>query len=267
VGRVDGRVCAVTGAGGGIGPAGAVRLAEEGAHVACGDIAEDAARAAADEISEAGGSAAAFHVDVTDEASVSAYYAGVAERFGGVHVLVNNAGVLMAGDVSVVETELAVWQRVLDINLTGVFLCCKRGIPYLLAGGGGSVVNMASISGLIGSATSQIGYAASKGGVIALTRDVAIEFARRGVRANAVCPGPVETPLVQQLYTDEETWERRRIHIPGGRLGRPREVADVVLFLASDESSFVNGSALVVDGGTSIAYTTPDDPSGSERSA
>jgi NAD(P)-dependent dehydrogenase (short-subunit alcohol dehydrogenase family) len=159
----------------------------------------------------------------------------------------------------VIDTELAVWQRVLEVNLTGVFLCCKHGIPRLLAAGGGSVVNMGSISGLIGSADSQIAYAASKGGVIAMTRDVAVEFARRGVRANAVCPGPVETPLVQLLYTDDDAWQRRRTHLPGGRLARPREIADAVLFLASDESSFVNGSAFVVDGGTSIAYTTPED--------
>lgn len=249
----------MTGAGSGIGRACAIRLAEGGAHVACGDIAEAAAQSVVEEIRAAGGTAEPFHVDVTDEPSVSTLYANVSKRFGGVHVLVNNAGVLMAGDGSVVETELEVWRRVLDINLTGVFLCCKHGIPLLLEAGGGSVVNMASISGLIGSADSQIAYAASKGGVIALTRDVAVEFARRGVRANAVCPGPVETPLVQQLYTDDEAWQRRRVHIPGGRLGRPHEIADVVLFLASDESSFVNGTALVADGGTSIAYTTPED--------
>jgi len=259
VGRIEGRVCAVTGAGRGIGRACALRLAEEGAHVACGDIVEDGAEAAAEEIRAAGGSAAGFRVDVTDEASVTAFYAGIAERFGGVHVLVNNAGVLLAEDESVVATELAAWQRVLDVNLTGVFLCCKHGIPRLLAAGGGSVVNTASIFGLIGSADSQIAYAASKGGVIAMTRDIAVEFARRGIRANAVCPGPVETPLLQVLYTDDEAWQRRRIHLPSGRLGRPQEIADAVLFLASDESSFVNGTAFVVDGGTSVAYTTPAD--------
>jgi len=257
VGRIDGKVCAVTGAGRGIGRACALRLAEEGGHVACGDVLEDTAAAA--EIRAAGGSAGAFRVDVTDEASVAAFYAGVAGRFGGVHVLVNNAGVLLAGDGSVVDTELAAWQRVLDVNLTGVFLCCKHGIPRLLDAGGGSVVNIASIFGLIGSADSQIGYAASKGGVIAMTRDIAVELARRGVRANAVCPGPVETPLVQVLYTDDEAWQRRRIHLPAGRLARPQEIADAVLFLASDESSFVNGSAFAVDGGTSVAYTTPED--------
>ncbi len=258
--RIEGKVCAVTGAGRGIGRACALRLAEEGGHIACGDIVEDGAEAAAEEIRAAGGSAAAFRVDVTDEASVAAFYAGAAERFGGVHVLVNNAGILLVEDESVVDTELAAWQRVLDVNLTGVFLCCKHGIPRLLAAGGGSVVNIASIFGLVGSADSQIAYAASKGGVIAMTRDIAVELARRGIRANAVCPGPVETPLLQVLYTDDEAWQRRRIHLPSGRLARPQEIADAVLFLASDESSFVNGTAFVVDGGTSVAYTTPDDP-------
>ncbi len=144
------------------------------------------------------------------------------------------------------------------INLTGTMRCCAHARPKLAAARG-SVVNIASIFGLIGSADSQIGYAASKGGVIAMTRDIAVEFARRGIRANAVCPGPVETPLLQVLYTDDEAWQRRRIHLPSGRLGRPQEIADAVLFLASDESSFVNGTAFVVDGGTSVAYTTPED--------
>ena len=249
----------ITGAGGGIGGASARRLAAEGARVACADVAEEAARAVAAELVDAGGEAEAFAVDVTDEESVAELYAAVEARYGGVHVLVNNAGVLLPGDVSVLATDLAVWCRVLDINLTGVFLCCKHGIPRLLAAGSGSVVNMASISGLVGSATSQIAYAASKGGVIALTRDIAVELARKGVRANAVCPGPVETPLALQLYGDDAAWRRREVHIPTGRLGTPGEVAEAVLFLASDESSWVTGTTLVVDGGISIAYTTPDD--------
>ena len=156
-------------------------------------------------------------------------------------------------------TERETWQRVLDINLTGVFLCCKHGIPKLLAATGGSVINMGSISGLVGSATSQIAYAASKGGVIALTRDVAVELARRGVRANAICPGPVETPLAMQLYGDPVGWERRRVHLPMGRLGTPDEIAETALFLASDESAGITGASIVVDRGLSIAYTTPED--------
>jgi NAD(P)-dependent dehydrogenase (short-subunit alcohol dehydrogenase family) len=258
MGRLDGKVCVITGAGGGIGRASALRFAEEGGRIACAEIVEEAGRATVAELVSRGGEAEFFPVDVTDEEAVAALYDRVEERFGAVHVLFNNAGVLLPGDGSVLETDLDVWRRVLDINLTGVFLCCKHGIPKLLAAGGGSVVNMGSISGLIGSATSQIGYAASKGGVIALTRDVAVELARRGIRANALCPGPVETPLALQLYTDEAAWQRRRVHIPAGRLGRPEEIAEAALFLASDESSWVTGSSVVVDGGIMVAYTTPE---------
>ncbi len=257
--RVSGKVCAVTGAGGGIGRACARRLASEGGRIACADVDQLAAQRVADEITAAGGEAASFAVDVADEPGVAALYAGIERHFGAIHVLVNNAGILLPGDDSVLATAAAVWQRVLDVNLTGVFLCCKHGIPRLLAAGGGSVVNMASISGLVGSATSQIAYAASKGGVIAMTRDIAVELARRGVRANAVCPGPVETPLALQLYADDEAWQRRRVHMPMGRLGTPEEVAEAVVFLASDESSLITGASLVVDGGISVAYTTPDD--------
>jgi NAD(P)-dependent dehydrogenase (short-subunit alcohol dehydrogenase family) len=258
MGRLDGKVCVITGAGSGIGKASAIRFGAEGGRIACADVVEETGRATAAEIAAAGGEAEFFAVDVTDPASVQALYDAVERRFGAVHVLLNNAGVLLPGDVSVLDTDLDTWNRVLAINLTGVFLCCKLGIPKLLAAGGGSVVNMGSISGLVGSATSQIGYAASKGGVIAITRDIAVEFARRGVRANALCPGPVETPLALQLYADEAAWQRRQVHIPTGRLGKPEEVAEAALFLASDESSWVTGTCLVVDGGTSVAYTTPE---------
>jgi NAD(P)-dependent dehydrogenase (short-subunit alcohol dehydrogenase family) len=258
MGRLDGKVCVITGAGGGIGKASALRFAREGGRIACADVVEETGRATAGEIVAAGGEADFLPVDVTDPDSVETLYETAEGRFGAIHVLFNNAGVLLAADGSVLETDAETWRRVLDINLTGVFLCCKYGIPKLLAAGGGSVVNMGSISGLVGSATSQIGYAASKGGVIALTRDIAVEFARRGIRANALCPGPVETPLALQLYTDEAAWRRRQVHIPTGRLGKPEEVAEAALFLASDESSWVTGSCLVVDGGISIAYTTPE---------
>ena len=258
MGRLDGKVCVITGAGGGIGRASALRFAEEGGRIACADIVEDTGRATAAAVVDAGGEAEFFRTDVTDEASVRTLYDGADQRFGAVHVLFNNAGALLPGDVSVVDTDVDVWRRVLDVNLTSVFLCCKHGIPKLLAAGGGSVVNMGSISGLIGSATSQIGYAATKGGVIALSRDIAIEFARRGIRCNALCPGPVETPLALQLYDDEAAWQRRAVHIPVGRLGKAEEVAEAALFLASDESSFVTGASLVVDGGIVSAYTTPE---------
>ena len=258
MGRLDRKVCVITGAGGGIGKAAALRFAEEGGRIACADVVEETGAATAAEIVSAGAEAEFFRVDVADPASVGALYAAAERRFGAVHVLFNNAGVLLPGDGSVLDTDPAVWHRVLDINLTGVFLCCKHGIPKLLAAGGGSVINMGSVSGLVGSATSQIAYAASKGGVIALTRDVAVEFARRGVRANALCPGPVETPLALQLYADDAAWQRRRVHIPAGRLGTPGEIAEAALFLASDESSWMTGASLVVDGGITVAYTTPE---------
>ena len=258
-GRLDGKVCVITGAGSGIGRACALRFAGEGARIAVADIAEEAGRAVAAEIIESGADAQFVVVDVTDEESVVSLYDEAEAQFGVIHVLVNNAGVLLPGDVSVLATERETWQRVLDINLTGVFLCCKHGIPKLLAASGGSVINMGSISGIVGSATSQIAYAASKGGVIALTRDVAVELARRGVRANAICPGPVETPLAMQLYGDPVAWERRRVHLPMGRLGTPDEIAETALFLASDESAGITGASIVVDRGLSIAYTTPED--------
>jgi NAD(P)-dependent dehydrogenase (short-subunit alcohol dehydrogenase family) len=249
----------VTGAGSGIGRACAVRFASEGGRVAVADVVEESGRETVQQIEAAGGEATFFRVDVTDEASVAALYDAAEARFGDVHVLMNNAGVLHPSDGSVVETARETWDRVLAINLTGVFLCCKHGLPKLLAAGGGSIVNTGSISGLVGSATSQIAYAATKGGVIAMSRDIAVEFARRGIRCNALCPGPVETPLAMQLYGDEAAWQRRRIHIPTGRLGTTGEIAEAALFLASDESSWVTGSSLVVDGGISIAYTTPED--------
>ena len=249
----------ITGAGSGIGRACARRFAQEGGHVAVADVAEEPGRAVVAELTGDGADAVFFPADVTDEESVARLYGEAEARFGAVHVLVNNAGVLLPGDASVLETARDTWQRVLDINLTGVFLCCKHGIPKLLAAGGGSVINMGSISGLVGSATSQIAYAASKGGVIAMTRDIAIELAKRGVRANTICPGPVETPLAMQLYEDEAAWQRRRVHLPTGWLGTPEEVAEVALFLASDESAGITGASIVVDRGLSIAYTTPED--------
>lgn len=247
----------ITGAGSGIGRASALRFASEGGRIAVADVVEEAGLETVEQIEASGGEAAFFSVDVTDEESVASLYDEVEAQLGAVDVLMNNAGILHPSDRSVTETDRSVWDRVLAINLTGVFLCCKHGIPKLLAAGGGSVVNTASISGLVGSATSQIAYAATKGGVIALSRDIAVEFARRRIRCNALCPGPIETPLALQLYRDEEAWERRRIHIPIGRLGTTAEVAEAALFLASDESSLVTGTCLVVDGGISIHYTTP----------
>ena len=245
-GRLEGRVCVVTGASGGIGVATIERFKREGARVAGADLA---AGAPGD---------LSLQVDVTDEQQVSAMYARVREELGRIDVLFNNAGISPAEDASVLDTTLAAWERVQDVNLRGVFLCCKHGIPHLLAAGGGSVINTASFVAVMGAATSQISYTASKGGVLALSRELGVEFARRGVRVNALCPGPVDTPLLQKLYaSNPEQAARRLVHVPMGRFARAEEIANGALFLASDESSFVTASTFLVDGGLSGAYTTP----------
>jgi NAD(P)-dependent dehydrogenase (short-subunit alcohol dehydrogenase family) len=185
--------------------------------------------------------------------------AATAERFGGIDVLYNNAGISPDDDASVLETSVEAWQRVQDVNTKGVFLCCKHGIPYLLERGSGSVINVASFVALLGAATSQISYTASKGAVLALSKELGVQFARQGVRVNALCPGPVETPLLLNIYgSNPDAYERRRIHWPMGRLGKPRELVNAALFLASDESSFVNAATFVVDGGLTAAYVTPE---------
>ncbi len=259
MGRLEGKVCVITGAGSGIGRETALRFAAEGARVACAELVEERGHQVVKEIRAAGGDAKAFRTDVADEESVAELYEAVTVWAGGVHTLVNNAGIVAEGDGSVTETGLAAWQRTLAVNLTGVFLCSKHGIPRLLAAGGGSAVNIASFVALMGAAVPQIAYTASKGGVLALTREVAVEFARRGVRANAICPGPIETPLLSQLLAETPgARERRLVHIPSGRFGRAGDVAGAALFLASDESDWVTGTALVVDGGITAAYVTPE---------
>jgi NAD(P)-dependent dehydrogenase (short-subunit alcohol dehydrogenase family) len=199
-----------------------------------------------------------LQADVTDEDAVRSVYARAREELGRVDVLFNNAGISPPDDASVLDTGLEAWERVQAVNLRSVFLCCKHGIPALLDGGGGSVVNTASFVALLGAATSQISYTASKGGVLALSRELGVEFARRGVRVNALCPGPVDTPLLRELYAkDPEQAARRLVHVPMGRFARAEEIANAVLFLASDESSFMTAAAFVVDGGITGAYTTP----------
>jgi len=247
-GRLDGKVCVITGAASGIGADAAVRFAEEGARVVGVDLAEVA------------GVDLSVVADVADEAAVEALYSQVRERFGRVDVLFNNAGINPTDDTSVLDTPLEVWERVQQVNLRSVFLCCKHGIPHLLDGdAGGSVINTASFVALMGAATSQISYTASKGGVVALSRELGVEFARRGVRVNALCPGPVATPLLTKLFaSDEEQAARRLVHVPMGRFAEVREVSDAAVFLASDESSYVTASAFMVDGGLSGAYVTPD---------
>ena len=255
MGRLDGKVAVITGAAGGIGREAAVLFSEEGASVCVADVSAEAGEEAAAACREA------FfrQVDVTDPASVDAMYAATVERFGGVDVLYNNAGIMPADDASVLETEPAAWDRVLEVNAKGVFLCCRHGIPRLLERGGGSVINVASFVALVGAATSQIAYTASKGAVLSLTRELAVEFARQGVRVNALCPGPVETPLLMRLFEDDPAaYERRRVHLPMGRLAKAREIALGALYLASDESSYVNGATFLVDGGLTAAYVTPE---------
>jgi NAD(P)-dependent dehydrogenase (short-subunit alcohol dehydrogenase family) len=198
-------------------------------------------------------------VDVTNEESVAAMFASTVERYGGLDVIYNNAGIMPADDASVLDTSVGAWTRVLAVNATGVFLGCKHGIPRLLERGGGSVINVASFVALMGAASSQIAYTASKGAVLSMTRELAVEFARRGVRVNALCPGPVETPLLMRLFeSDPSAYERRRVHLPMGRVAQAREIANAALFLASDESSYVNGATFMVDGGITAAYVTPE---------
>jgi NAD(P)-dependent dehydrogenase (short-subunit alcohol dehydrogenase family) len=245
-GRLEGKVCVITGVAGGIGAATAARFAREGARVVGVDLIEHA-------IGEL-----PLQADVTDEDAVRSVYARAREELGRVDVLFNNAGISPPDDASVLDTGLEAWERVQAVNLRSVFLCCKHGIPALLDGGGGSVVNTASFVALLGAATSQISYTASKGGVLAISRELGVEFARRGVRVNALCPGPVDTPLLRELYAkDPEQAARRLVHVPMGRFARAEEIANAVLFLASDESSFMTAAAFVVDGGITGAYTTP----------
>ena len=255
--RLEGKVCVITGAGGGMGRVAAEVFTGEGARVCVADVDAAAAEETVGLCPE--GTAFAVEVDVADEAEVAAMIDASAERFGGIDVLYNNAGISPGDDASVLDTSVEVWQRVQDVNTKGVFLCCKHGIPYLLERGGGSVINVSSLVALVGAATSQISYTASKGAVLSMSRELATQFARQGVRVNALCPGPVETPLLLNLYgNDPAELARRRVHWPMGRLAQPREVVNAALFLASDESSHVSGATFTVDGGITAAYVTPE---------
>jgi NAD(P)-dependent dehydrogenase (short-subunit alcohol dehydrogenase family) len=255
-GRLEGKVCVITGAGGGMGREAAIVFTAEGAKVCVADLDLVAAE---ETVSLCSGDAFALRVNVADEGDVRGMYEATAERFAGVDVLYNNAGISPGDDASVLDTTVEAWERVQDVNTKGVFLCCKHGIPYLLERGGGSVINVSSFVALLGAATSQISYTASKGAVLSMSRELAVQFAREGIRVNALCPGPVETPLLLAIYGgDPAAYARRQTHWPTGRLGKPREVVNAALFLASDESSFVNGAVFVVDGGLTAAYVTPE---------
>jgi NAD(P)-dependent dehydrogenase (short-subunit alcohol dehydrogenase family) len=254
--RLEGKVCVITGAGGGMGREAAVRFSAEGAKVCVADVDEAAAE---ETVGLCSGEAFAQRANVAEEADVEAMMAATAERFGGVDVLYNNAGISPDDDASVLDTSVEAWDRVQAVNTRGVFLCCKHGIPRLLERGGGSVINVASFVAILGAATSQISYTASKGAVLSMSRELAVQFARQGVRVNALCPGPVETPLLLNIFgSDPAALERRRIHWPTGRLAKPEEIVNAALFLASDESSYVNGATFLVDGGLTAAYVTPE---------
>jgi NAD(P)-dependent dehydrogenase (short-subunit alcohol dehydrogenase family) len=256
VARLDGKACVITGAGGGIGREAAQVFSAEGAQVCVADVDLEAAEQT---VGLCEGNAFALRVDVADEADVRAMCDAAAERFGGIDVLYNNAGISPADDASILETDVEAWERVQDVNTKGVFLCCKHGIPHLLERGGGSVINVASFVAILGAATSQISYTASKGAVLSMSRELAVQFARQGVRVNALCPGPVETPLLLRIFGDDPAaYERRRIHLPMGRLAKPREIVNAALFLASDDSSYVTGATFLVDGGLTAAYVTPE---------
>jgi NAD(P)-dependent dehydrogenase (short-subunit alcohol dehydrogenase family) len=247
MGRLDDKVCVVTGASGGIGAATVEAFQREGAKVVGADLAENAP------------GDLSLQVDITHEGQVIDMYARAKETFGKIDVLFNNAGISPDDDASVLETDIEAWQRVQKVNLESVFFCCKHGIPHLLDSGGGSVINTASFVAVLGAATSQISYTASKGAVLAMSREMGVEFARQGVRVNALCPGPIATPLLMELFAkDPEKAARRLVHVPMGRFGEPEEIANAVVFLASDESSFMTATTFLVDGGLSGAYVTPE---------
>jgi len=255
-GRLEGRVAVVTGGCSGIGLATVERFAEEGAQVVIGDLDETRGQEVVDGLGNAGG--LFVHCDVTDKEQVDALFAQAKDTYGSVDVAFNNAGISPPEDDSILDTDLDAWRRVQEVNLTSVYLCCKAVLPYMLEQGRGSIINTASFVAVMGAATSQISYSASKGGVLSMSRELGVQFARQGVRVNALCPGPVNTPMLQELFAkDAERAQRRLVHVPMGRFAEPVEIANAVVFLASDESSFITANTFLVDGGISGAYVTP----------
>jgi NAD(P)-dependent dehydrogenase (short-subunit alcohol dehydrogenase family) len=256
--RLANKVALITGGGSGIGKATSLLFAREGAKVVIVDLKKETAEATAKEIRDAGGDARAFAADVSKANEAEAMVRFAEESYGLLNVIFNNAGIFHNDDNSVSNTGEAIWDLVIDINLKGVFLGCQYAIPALQRAGGGSIINTASFVAIVGAAVPQIAYTASKGGVLAMTREIAVEFARQNIRANALCPGPVETPLLAELLADPARRQRRLVHIPMGRFARAEEIANAALFLASDESSYVNGTTFLVDGGITAAYITPE---------
>jgi NAD(P)-dependent dehydrogenase (short-subunit alcohol dehydrogenase family) len=256
-GRIEGRVAVVTGGCSGIGLATVRRFAAEGARTVIGDIDDEAGARLVKELG--GGDRATYvHVDVTDKDQVDALFRTAKDTYGSVDIAFNNAGISPPDDDSILDTELDAWRRVQEVNLTSVYLCCRAALPYMLDQKRGSIINTASFVAVMGAATSQISYSASKGGVLSMSRELGVQFAREGVRVNALCPGPVNTPLLQELFAqDPERAARRLVHVPMGRFGEPEEIASAVLFLASDDASFITANTFLVDGGISGAYVTP----------
>jgi NAD(P)-dependent dehydrogenase (short-subunit alcohol dehydrogenase family) len=254
--RLEGKVALITGGASGMGRVASILFASEGASVVLTDVNDEAGAATASAIGDA---AHYVHADVSREADAEAMVAAAVDRFGRLDVLYNNAGVMLADDGSVHSTPEAIWDATLAINVKGVAFGCMYGIPAMIESGGGSIINVASFVAWMGAATSQTAYTASKGAVLSMTREIAVEYARRGIRCNALCPGPIDTPLLSELLSDPERRQRRFVHIPMGRLGQADELAKAALFLASDDSSFMTGSSLIVDGGITAAYVTPED--------
>jgi NAD(P)-dependent dehydrogenase (short-subunit alcohol dehydrogenase family) len=256
--RLKDKVSLITGAASGIGRESALLFASEGSKVVVVDISEKGGQETVSMIKDTGGEASFFQGDVSKAADVQTFIAFTEKTYGELNILFNNAGIFHDSDGSVLETSEDTWDLVMNVNVKGVFLGCKYGIPALLRAGGGSIVNTASFVALLGAATSQIAYTASKGGVLAMTREIAVEFARNNIRANAICPGPVRTPLLEELLADQAFKQRRMMHIPAGRVAEASEIAQAALFLASSESSYINGSIFTVDGGITAAYVTPE---------
>jgi NAD(P)-dependent dehydrogenase (short-subunit alcohol dehydrogenase family) len=259
MGRLDGKVALITGGASGMGMVASRLFASEGAKVVLTDVTDDAGEDVAEEIRAAGGDATYRHADVSSESEAAAMVDAAVRTYGGLSVLYNNAGVMLHADGSVHSTDESVWDLTLGVNVKGVAHGCKYGIPAMIDSGGGSIINVASFVAWMGAATSQTAYTASKGAVLAMTREIAVEYARKGVRCNALCPGPIDTPLLAELLSDPERRQRRFVHIPLGRLGQAEELAKAALFLASDDSSYMTGTSLIVDGGITAAYVTPED--------